>query len=72
MSAWTQNNFPEMKVTWGTYRDFLQHEPGCYRCHDKNHVNAMGKVIEQKCSGTCHDIIATEEEEPEAMDVLYP
>jgi hypothetical protein len=28
--------------------------------------------VQQKCSGACHDIIATEEEKPEAMDVLYP
>jgi hypothetical protein len=71
-TEWTHNNFPDMKVGWGTYRDFLQHEPGCYRCHDKNHANAKGQVIQQKCTGTCHDMIATEEEQPEAMDVLYP
>ena len=29
---WTYNNFPDMKVTWGTYVDYLQHEPGCWRC----------------------------------------
>ncbi len=71
-TEWTHNNFPDMKVTWGTYKDFLQHEPGCYRCHDKKHENGKGKVIGQKCSGACHDILATEEEQPEAMDVLFP
>ncbi len=69
---WNHNNFPEMKVTWGTYVDYFQHEPGCYRCHDKEHANAKGEVIQKKCGGTCHDIIATEEEKPEAIDVLYP
>lgn len=70
--AWTQNNFPDMKVSWGTYVDYLQHEPGCFRCHDKKHENAKGEVVQKKCAGACHDTIATEEEKPEAMEVLYP
>ncbi|MGZ3479865.1 MAG: NapC/NirT family cytochrome c [Myxococcaceae bacterium] len=70
--AWTENNFPDMKVGWGTYVDFFQHDPGCYRCHDKKHVNAKGDAIAQKCSGACHDVIADKEEKPEALDVLYP
>lgn len=69
--AWGQNNFPDMKVTWGTYVDFFQHD-GCYRCHDKKHVNAKGDAVAQNCSGACHDVIADHEEKPEALDVLYP
>lgn len=69
--AWSNNNFPEMKVTWGTYVNYLQHD-GCYRCHDEKHKDAHGKAVAQQCSGACHDMIATEEEKPEAMDVLYP
>ena len=69
---WTRNNFPDMKVTWGTYLNRLQHDPGCFRCHGSKLVNAKGDSVQQKCSGACHDIIATEEEKPEAMDVLYP
>ena len=68
---WSENNFPDMKVTWGTYVDFFQHD-GCYRCHDKKHVNAKGEAIPQKCSGACHDVIADHEEKPEALDVLFP
>ena len=68
---WARNNFPRMSVTWGTYVNFFQHD-GCYRCHDKKHVNAKGEAIPQKCSGACHDIIADHEEKPEALDVLYP
>jgi NapC/NirT cytochrome c family protein len=69
--AWAENNFPDMKVTWGTYVDFFQHD-GCWRCHDKKHVNAKGDAVAQKCSGACHDVIADHEEKPEALDVLYP
>ncbi len=68
---WTENNFPDMKVTWGTYVDFFGHEPGCFRCHDKKHANAKGEVVQQKC-GACHGIIADKEAKPEAMDVLFP
>lgn len=69
---WVHNNFPDMKVTWGSYVNYLQHEPGCFRCHDKNHENAKGDVIGKRCSGACHDVVATEEEQPEVIDVLYP
>jgi hypothetical protein len=68
---WTHNNFPQMKVTWGTYVDFFQHD-GCWRCHDTKHVNAKGDAIQQRCSGACHEILADHEEKPEALDVLYP
>jgi|SoiMethySBSTD1v2_1073268.scaffolds.fasta_scaffold77814_2 hypothetical protein len=71
-AEWSENNFPDMKVGWGTYVNYFQHTPGCYRCHDKNHLNAKGDAIQQKCSGACHDVIADHEEKPEALDVLYP
>jgi hypothetical protein len=70
--AWSQNNFPQMNVTGASYRNYLQHEPGCYRCHDKNHVDSKGASIQKKCAGTCHDLIADHEESPEVMEVLFP
>ena len=69
---WTRNNFPDMKVTWGTYVSRLQHDPGCFRCHGSKLVNAKGDSVQQKCSGACHDVITTDDEKPEAMDVLFP
>jgi hypothetical protein len=69
---WAQNNFPQMNVSGGSYRNYQQHEPGCYRCHDKNHFDEKGASIQKKCAGTCHDIISDHEEKPEALDVLYP
>jgi len=68
---WSRNNFPDMKIGWGTYVDFFQHD-GCWRCHDKKHVNAKGDAVAQNCSGACHEVIADHEEKPEALDVLYP
>lgn len=70
-TEWMRNNFPDMKVSWGSYANYLEHD-GCYRCHDEQHANTKGNVVTQKCSGACHDTVATDEEKPEALDVLYP
>ncbi len=53
------NFFPEMKVDWRVYPDNVGHMdfPGCFRCHDGNHVSAAGKTIPHDC-GTCHTLIA--------------
>ena len=49
--------FPEMKVTFGTYADNVGHidAPGCFRCHDDEHVAKDGTKIGQECD-TCHAI----------------
>jgi hypothetical protein len=52
-----RNVFPTMKVTWGSYVNHIGHTafPGCFRCHDDQHVSPDGKVISQDC-GLCHTI----------------
>ena len=53
-----------MKVTWGTYPNNLGHQnfPGCFRCHDGNHVsrdeNGNEEVISVKCN-LCHTVPIT-------------
>ncbi len=66
-----RNVFPKMNVTWGTYPNHIGHSvyPGCYRCHDEEHVTADGKTISQDCE-LCHSIMAYEEEEPEVLDMI--
>ena len=68
-----QNVFPEMKVAWGTYPNNLGHMnfPGCFRCHDGNHVNQKGTALTQDCS-TCHALLAVEEENPKILEQLAP
>lgn len=53
------NFFPHMRVSWRVYPDNIGHKnfPGCFRCHDGNHVSADGRVIPHDC-GTCHVILA--------------
>jgi nitrate/TMAO reductase-like tetraheme cytochrome c subunit len=53
------NFFPEMKVRWSEYPNHIGHKitPGCFRCHDGNHVSDSGKRISKDCS-ICHTILA--------------
>lgn len=49
------NVFPQMKITWGTYKNNIGHmdSPGCFRCHDEEKKTAEGKTISQDCE-SCH------------------
>jgi hypothetical protein len=49
------NVFPEMSVTWETYKSQLGHpeSSGCFRCHDDEHKTSSGKAIRQDCE-LCH------------------
>jgi hypothetical protein len=57
-AIYRDNFFPEMKVDWTVYPDNLGHTlfPGCYRCHDGQHVSEDGAVVSKDCT-TCHIII---------------
>jgi len=54
-----ENVFPKMKVRWDSYPDHSGHKitPGCFRCHDGQHVSKSGKVISRDCN-LCHVIVA--------------
>ncbi|RJX23479.1 MAG: cytochrome C [Desulfobulbus sp.] len=59
LETYMNNIWPEMKITWGTYREHLGHQDeadgyGCFRCHDDEHQTKVGKVIRQDCD-LCHD-----------------
>jgi hypothetical protein len=47
--------FPYMRVDWRTYPDNIGHmyTPGCFRCHDGQHVNERGEKIGHACN-LCH------------------
>ena len=59
--------FPSMKVNWKTHPnnsgDFYY--PGCFRCHDGDHVSKDGEVITKDCSA-CHTLVAQETGSPTA------
>ena len=68
---YSQNVFPFMKVTWGTHPNHIGHMsyPGCFRCHDGEHMAKGGAGIPQDCS-TCHNLLATDESKPKVLSDL--
>jgi nitrate/TMAO reductase-like tetraheme cytochrome c subunit len=49
--------FPEQSVDWTTHPDNVGHKdwPGCWRCHDGQHVAQDGSVVRLECN-VCHSI----------------
>jgi hypothetical protein len=56
---YSRNYFPEMKVSWKKFPNNIGHmfSPGCFRCHDGNHVSDDGKALLKDCN-VCHTILA--------------
>ncbi len=54
--------FPDMKLNWQTHPNNLGHYyyPGCFRCHDGQHVSADGRVITRDCN-QCHTMMSETE-----------
>jgi hypothetical protein len=71
--VYSWNVWPSMRIGWGTYPSFLGHDqaPGCFRCHDGDHVDASGKAISQDC-GLCHTLLAVDEKNPKILSQLSP
>lgn len=58
-ALYSGNFFPEMKVRWDVYPNHIGHKitPGCFRCHDGEHVSDSGRRISKDCN-ICHTILA--------------
>jgi len=65
ISIYDANVFPSMKVTWGTHPNNIGHNnsPGCFRCHDGNHVAKGGASITNDCS-VCHNLVVSDATRP--------
>jgi nitrate/TMAO reductase-like tetraheme cytochrome c subunit len=68
---WSENVFPYMNMTWGTHPNHIGHQeyPGCFRCHDADHMTKDGQSITQDCSA-CHNLLAVEEAKPKVLSDL--
>jgi hypothetical protein len=60
-----------MKVSWKNFPDHKGHlySPGCFRCHDGNHVSDDGKVLSKDCN-LCHLLIKGEQSKDRRTSVL--
>jgi nitrate/TMAO reductase-like tetraheme cytochrome c subunit len=69
--VYSRNVFPELDVTWGTYPDNRGHEtsPGCFRCHQGEHVTESGEEITKNCF-RCHHPAAVSEADPKVLELL--
>ena len=56
---YSRTTFPDMKLNWQTHPNNLGHyySPGCFRCHDGQHVSADGRVIGRDCN-QCHAMMS--------------
>lgn len=79
-NAYSNNIFPDMKVTWTYYFDNLGHldYPGCMRCHLGNHKDEKGISITHDCKD-CHLILSQgsgkyseTSDSPEGLDFKHP
>lgn len=52
-----QSVFPEQNSDWDTHPNNVGHSesPGCFRCHDGQHLNDSGEAIRLECN-LCHSI----------------
>ena len=59
---YSRTTFPDMKLNWQTHPNNLGHyyAPGCFRCHDGQHVSADGRVIGKDCN-QCHTMLSESE-----------
>jgi nitrate/TMAO reductase-like tetraheme cytochrome c subunit len=67
-AIYSKSIFPYMKVDWRTHPSNIGHFyfPGCFRCHDGNHVSAEGKVVTKDCNA-CHTVLQQVESGVPAM-----
>jgi len=56
--AYSQNTFPEMKVSYDFYPEHIGHleSDGCFRCHNGTFKADNGRVITRDCN-LCHTIV---------------
>jgi nitrate/TMAO reductase-like tetraheme cytochrome c subunit len=71
LAIYNRNIFPDMNVTWGIYPVNVGHTdfPGCFRCHDEQHVSSDKKTISQDCN-SCHNVLAVDEPSPKILTDL--
>jgi len=72
-AIYSTNVFPSMNIRWGIYPSHLGHtsSPGCFRCHDGEHVDPKGEAIAADCD-KCHTVLAMDDPDPDVLKTLQP
>lgn len=72
INEFSQNIFPEMRVSWDEYDSHIGHKTynGCFRCHDDNHKSSDGKVISKDCN-ICHTIVSQGQPGNEELATIF-
>jgi hypothetical protein len=57
LAIYDDSVFRDQQVNWQTHPNNIGHKewPGCFRCHDGQHVNEAGQAIRLECN-LCHSI----------------
>ena len=57
LTIYSETVFHEQQLDWTTHPNNIGHTdwPGCWRCHDGQHVNQNGEIIRLECN-LCHSI----------------
>lgn len=57
LAIYEDSVFRDQKIDWNTHPNNIGHKdwPGCFRCHDGQHVSADGQSIRLECN-LCHSI----------------
>jgi len=55
--AYSMSVYPEQKSDWNSHENNIGHDysPGCFRCHDGQHLNEANEAIRLECN-LCHSI----------------
>ncbi len=69
-NIYTESVFPEQEVNWDTHPNNVGHNdsPGCFRCHDGQHLNAENEAIRLECN-LCHSIPVVAEADDFVTDI---
>jgi nitrate/TMAO reductase-like tetraheme cytochrome c subunit len=71
LTIYSETVFREQQLDWTTHPNNIGHTnwPGCWRCHDGQHVNSNGDIIRLECN-LCHSI--PQVQEPGVIEPVLP